>query len=862
MITVTINGKKISLENPVTIFEAARTAGIYIPTLCHDNLLEPYGGCRLCLVEIEKVPRLQTSCTQFVTDGMVVRTETERIVEARRAVLEFLLINHPLDCPYCDKAGECDLQDFAMKYGPATGRFAEGKRKHPESFEDPVIVRNMERCILCSKCVRMCDDVQGASAISIVNRSTRCSVEPFSGGKFDCEYCGNCLTVCPVGAIVSRAHRLNYRPWLIEKEVETVCSYCGVGCTMVLQMRGNSVVRVLPRIGLGLNRGLLCNRGRFGYDYIQNSERLDTPLIRRNGELRPATWAEAVTYIAQRLRKIKEEKGGDAIGGIASGRCTNEDIYVFQKFFRVVLGSNNIDSVASFAYGPAQKFFEKIYGQGVTANLIHGISNSDGIFVVGGDPTSVNPVLGQQIRSAYKKEVPVVVLGYAGGLEKSSKYRMIPNSFTETVLLAAFVSEIRNRKSFTGERPSFEKIISDLDRISLKDASGISGIDSDELMNIVTVLSKMSNPSIIIGRDIIQTSNGHINLLLLAALVYLLNGRIYLLSELPNEQGLLDMGCQPDTLPSGRPLSVEIYRKRCEEILGVEIPSAPGRTFAEIIEAAHDGKIQALYVMDENVAFSLPGARYIRDALKNIEFLVVQDMFLSETAQLADVVLPAPSWPEKEGSYTNLERRIQLIRKAVDGRGWEEWKILAEISRILGYDMGYRSAADIFAEIAKVSLIYRGMTYEDIINGKCLWPYRGEPLRHDVHLEGIELPDINALMKESGIDKIYVHRDSCLFHSENVSRYSSVLKDIAPEPYVKIGKILAERLSISDGEDVTVSTEAGRILMHAHIDPSLPEDTVLIPNFEDQGSFRIMKWKINPVTRTPALDGNDVIIRK
>lgn len=862
MITVNINGKKISLEKPVTILEAAKTGGIDIPTLCHDDLLEPYGGCRLCLVEIEKVPRLQTACTQFVTDGMVVMTETDRVAKARRAVLEFLLINHPLDCPYCDKAGECDLQDLAMKYGPTTGRFAEGKRRHPENFEDPIIVRNMERCILCSKCIRMCDNVQCASAISIINRGTKSSVEPFSGGKYNCEYCGNCLPVCPVGAITSRAHRHDFRPWLIEKEVETVCFYCGVGCTMLLQIRRNSIARVVSRSDLGFNRGLLCNRGRFGYDYVQSSERLDAPLIRRNGELQPAAWAEALAYVAQRLREIKAKKGGDVIAGIASGRCTNEDAYVFQKFFRGVLGSNNIDSVASLAYGPAQKYFEGIFGQGITANLIHGISNSDGIVVVGGDPTTVNPVLGLQIRSAFNKGVPVVVLGYTQGLEGFSRHRLIPNSSTETVLLASLVSELKNRISLTGERPSFEKIITDLQPAPLKDSSDICGIPVHELAHVVTALSTMSNPSIIIGRNVIQTSNGHINLLLLAALVYLLNGRIYLLSETPNEQGLLDMGCQPDMLPCGRPLSIETFRKRCEQLLEIEIPPNPGLSYTETIEAAHDGKIRALYVMGEDVMCSLPGTDYIRDALGNLEFLVVQDCFLTETAQIADVVLPAPSWAEKEGSYTNLERRIQLTRKAIEGRGLEGWKIIAEISTILNVDMGYGSMKDILAEMASVSLIYRDVTSEDIEGGKCLWPYKGEPLRHDAHLRNIELPDITSLMKGPERDKIYVHRDACLFHSENSSRYSSALKSISPEPSVKIGRVLAERLSIAQGDCVTVSSGAGRITVLAQIDPRLPEDAVFIPNFENQGVFTIMGWKTNPIIKTPALDGNEVILRK
>ncbi|MCL4476110.1 MAG: molybdopterin-dependent oxidoreductase [Nitrospirae bacterium] len=860
MITITINEKKITLEKPVTILEAARSAGIHIPTLCHEDILEPYGGCRLCLVEVEKVPRLLSACTQYITEGMVVRTETERVIEARRAILEFLLINHPLDCSFCDKAGECDLQDLAMKYGPATGRFAEGKRKHPESYDDPLIVRNMERCVLCSKCVRMCEDVQGASALCITNRGSKSYVEPFSGGRYNCEYCGNCLTVCPVGAIMSGLHRHDYRSWLIEREVETVCSYCGVGCSLLLQIRGNSLIRTVPKIGRGLNRGLLCSKGRFGYDYISNSERLDTPLIRRNGELQPAAWSEAITHIARRLKEIKENHGSDAIAGIVSGRCTNEDAYVFQKFFRGAIGTNNIDSVASLAYGPAQRFFERIFGQGVTANDIHGISNSDGIFVIGGDPTGINPVLGLQVRSACKKGAPVVVMGYAEGLKRFSKHAFITNSTTETVLLASLVSEIKKKKSLPGERPVFEEIISGLQPVPLKDASEMSGFGLNDLVDTVDTLSNMINPSIIVGRDIVQTSTGHMSLLFLAALAYLLNGRIYLLSELPNEQGLLDMGCQPDMLPSGRPLTIETFRTRCEETLGIAIPSTPGLNYVEMIEAAHAGRIKALYVMGEDTVQGLPDRNYVSDALRNVEFLVVQDMFLTETAQYADVVLPSLSWAEKEGSYTNLERRVQLTKKAVEGEGIEEWKIISEMSKILGLDMGYRSVTDIFTEIVRISHIYREITYNDITSGRCMWPYKGGPLRHDVHIEGIELPDIVSVMKNADESGVQVRREAHLFHSQNASRYSPALQSISPEPYVKMSETLAGRLSLRDGEHVKVVTEAGSITLSVHRDPCLPENVVLIPPFEKGGIFEITKWKVNPVTKAPALDGNRVII--
>ena len=864
MITVTINGKQIKLEKPVSILDAAKMAGIKIPTLCHHKALEAYGGCRLCLVEIEKMPRLQASCTQFVTDGMVVWTETERVVEARKSVLEFLLINHALDCPYCDKAGECDLQDLVMKYGPTTGRFAEGKRKHPESYDDPIIVRNMERCISCTRCVRMCSKVQGAAAISMVNRTSKTFVEPFSGGRYNCEYCGNCINVCPVGAIMSRLHKHTYRPWFIEKNVDTVCSFCGVGCSVTAQVRGNSIVRIIPEAGKGLNRGLLCNRGRFGYDYVASPVRLKSPMIRKNGVLEETTWSEAFMYIAQKLKEIKGKSGDAAVAGIASARCTNEDNYVFQKLMRLVIGTNNIDSVAGFAFAPAQRFFEKIFGQGATANSIQGISKSDGVFVIGGDPTAINPILGLQIRAASQKGVPVVTVGYAPGLKNFAANRLLPNPSTEAVLLSALVAEMLRRKPLSDEKTSFEEIISKLQPVSLGDAERVCGITAGELNACVDSLSGMSNPAVVIGRDIIQRSEGEAGLLLLAALAHVLNGRIYLSSELPNEQGLIDMGCLPDMLPGGRPVAVDSFRHRYGEFFNAEVPSAQGLGLMEMIEGAHSGAVKALYVMGENIAFNIPDNKYVKEALSKLELLVVQDIFPNETTQLAHVVLPAASWAEKEGSYTNLEGRMQHVRKAIDSAGGlEDWKIIAEISKVLGVDMNYRDAKDVMAEIAKVSPLHKGITYEDMDGGDCMWPYKGEPLRHDLNIVGIGLPDMKALLRKADKDKTYIGVDKVLFHSASLSRNSSALHSICSEPRAKISKSLASKLSVASGDHIAISTGTGAVELAAVVEDDMPDNVVLVPNhFEGKGAFKLMGWKMNAALKSPALDGMEAVLKK
>ncbi|GAB4415858.1 MAG: formate dehydrogenase subunit alpha [Thermodesulfovibrionales bacterium] len=860
MITVTINGKEIRLEKPVTVLEAAEMNGIEIPHFCHHPLLEKWGGCRMCLVEVEKIPKLQTSCTLMVTDGMVVRTESEEIAKARKGVLEFLLINHPLDCPVCDKAGECSLQDLTVKYGAAAGRFEEGKRKHPESFDDPLIVRNMERCILCTRCVRMCDGVQGDSAIAVTNRGARSFVEPFSGGRYNCEYCGNCLTVCPVGAILSRLHVHSYRSWLIERDIRTVCPYCGVGCSFVLQIRDNRIIRSLPRPEVGINRGILCAKGRFGYDYISNSERLRAPLVRRDGKLQPVSWDEAIALVANRLIDIRDKHGGESIGGIASARCTNEENYVFQKLFRAGLRSNNIDSIARTGFAAAQRYIEDVLGHGATANLISGIPKSEGVIVVGGDPTHINPVLGVHVRDAFRRGARVLTIGYAPGLERFSTHKLSPYPFTEGALLSAMLGEIINQKEPHGENRAFEERIKEFKGISLTDMELVCGINGSALSSSIKDMIGRSTISMIIGPDIIQRTDIRTNIFLLSAIAYMLDASVYLLSERPNEQGLIDVGCLPDTLPGGRPVEIESFRRRDEELWGCEVPSKTGLTLLEMVEAANSGVIRAMYIMGENPVYNLPDSSFVRASLEKLEFLVVQDIFMTETAEAADVVLPSLGWTEKDGSYTNLERRIQSLQKAINIDGMEDWRILSEIGKKIGIRMPYNSSADILEEISRVSPLHAGLTYDDMERDTGLWPYKGEPLRHRPGAGDWPLAD---LWVPIGKDKLYLFIERHMFLSGTMSRYSSALNSIYEEPLAKINPDTARRFGLSDGDIVDIKTERGGIALPVKTDKKVSEFVVLLSNnFREKGAMSLIPFRADPVTKVPCINGIEVIIER
>ncbi|MGE5299832.1 MAG: molybdopterin-dependent oxidoreductase, partial [Acidobacteriota bacterium] len=750
-----------------------------------------------------------------------------------------------------------ELQDLVEKYGARAGRFTEEKRKVPESLEDPVIVRNMERCVVCTRCVRMCEGVQGAAAIGVISRGGHSHIEPFSGGKFECEYCGNCVSVCPVGAIMSRLHRHSYRPWQLVSETETICPYCGVGCTLVVQVRDDVIKRVVPRIGTPVNNGLLCSRGRFGYEFVGSKERITSPLIRKNGVLEEATWEEAISLVAKRLGEIKANHGSGSIAGIASPRCTNEDNYVFQKFMRVTLGTNNIDSTARTGYAGAQAFIENIFGQGSTANLIPGLANSDAVLVAGGDPTAVNPILGLQIRACARRGGSILTIGHVKGLRHYSPVELRPALFKETLALEGIVSALRNKKGLPGSSQILEAKLKDINATP-QEAAGACGVPEKDFAAFVDRLSGAATPAVIIGKEIVQSSGGNYKLFLLAAINYLVNGRIYLLSERANEQGLLDTGCAPDLLPGYRPLAYAEFRKRYETAWKTAIPEMPGLSIFGMIEAAKKGSLKAMYVMGENPVYNLPNSRDVEAALKKVDFLVVQDIFLTETAKLADVVFPALSWSEKSGTFTNMERRIQRVRKAVNREGMEDWRIIAEVARNMASKFHYTGPEEVFAEMSKVSPLYRDLTYEEIEKGQSIYPYKGEPLRSTV--EGISVDKGAGVVAAS---RFYLRLERPLFHSGTLSRKAAALVNIYSGALARISAADAASLGVKDGDVVRVSTKIGSLELPIAIDGAVDQSVVMLTNnFEGKGAFGLAEYAVDPVTGAPVIDCNAVTIEK
>ncbi len=672
-ITVTVDGKNVEVPMGATILEAANAAGARVPTLCHDNKLHPFGACRICLVEVEGTRgKFTPSCTTPAMDKMVVKTTSPALIEARRMVLELLLIKHPLDCPVCDKAGACRLQDLVHEYGLGPSRFDHEQGYLPPDYESAIIERNISRCILCGKCVRICDEQNGVGEWAFTRRGTRARISTDFDRPLDCEFCGECVEICPVGALTTRQFKYKARSWNLEK-TKSVCNYCGCGCATTLETRDSRIMRVKPG-----KDNYLCAKGRFGWDAVHHKDRLTTPKMRVGNELVDCTWEEALSVVATNLNVIKGKSGADSIGGFGSVRTTNEDDYVFQKFMRAIVGTNNVDLLARLK---APKGLNTAFFSGELGRM----DEHEVILALDKEVGELNPLTGIEIVRAVNRKGRKLVL-VNDGFNKFNKVASVVLPQTLEAALPALLAAMS------------------------------SASESGEAKQAAELLKAAGSVAVIVPSKLTDAEFGRVKELanLLKNVTY------YPLVRRSNFQGALDMGVLPNYYPGYRKVSADTTAPLAAS-WKAGLPATVGKNAVEMVDAMAAGKLHALYIMGDDPVGSDPG---LKPVLAKLDFLVVQDIFMTETAAMADVVLPAASYVEKDGTFTNLERRLQQINRAEEpyGESRPDWEILTEVAKKMGGSLAYGSARDILAEIRATAPLYSGLAV-----GSC-WPPEKSPL--------------------------------------------------------------------------------------------------------------------------------------
>jgi len=646
-VTFTVDGKKLTAPAGTLLIEACKAAGIEVPAFCYYPGLSLQAACRMCVIRIEKMPKLQTACTTTVAEGMVVYTETDEIKQARKATIELLLGNHPLDCPVCDAGGECELQDMTFKYGAGESKYVEIKQHREEQQWSPVVYFDRPRCILCYRCVRICGEGMDVWALGVENRGVRSVIAPNGGDHLNCEECGMCIDICPVGALTSGTYRYKTRPWEMN-HVGTVCAHCGDGCKTTLGVRavndGMEIIRGDNRDKSGINGDFLCIKGRYAFDFANHSERLTKPLVRQaDGKLAPVSWEHAIDFAARRLKEIRDSRGGKAIGVIGSNRTTNEENYLLQKFARMVLGTHNIDHHRTADYAAFVAALKDHPGREAS---LRDFANAPAILLLGNDPTEQHPALAWQIRTNVRlNRARIYVANHVEiKLRRQAKTAVtIPQTG-----YASFVEYLAGKKgAFAGNEIT----------ASFRDA-----VRKEESLLIVF-------GSEFRGRDIASLVQFGLSLP---------NTKFACLGDYANSRGAADMGVLPDLLPGYVPVSAPAH---FAEEYSSALPVEPGFDLVEMFDAASRGDLSALYVVGSN-----PVARYGMDAsaLKST-FLIVQDMFLTETAVLADVVLPSANLYEKAGTATNTYGDLQLVKKAADKAGVRtDFELIVRLAEKMG----------------------------------------------------------------------------------------------------------------------------------------------------------------------------------
>jgi formate dehydrogenase major subunit len=864
VIELTVDGMPVRVAPGTSIMQAARTVGVDIAKLCATDSLKSFGSCRLCIVQVDGRRGLPASCTTPVEPGMVVRTQTPQVARVRRNVMELYISDHPLDCLTCAANGDCELQDMAGAVGLREVRYGMDGANHLVAEKDesnPYFTFDPAKCIVCSRCVRACDEIQGTFALSITDRGFASKVSAGMDEGFlasECVSCGACVQACPTATLIEKTVIDAGQP---ERTVKTTCAYCGVGCSFEAQMKGNEVVRMVPAMDGGANEGHSCVKGRFAWGYATHTDRVLSPLVREHitDPWREVSWDEAISFAAQRFTSIQRRHGREAIGGISSSRCTNEEVYVVQKMIRAAFGNNNIDTCARVCHSPTGYGLKQTFGTAAGTQDFKSVAHADVIVVIGANPTDAHPVFAARMKRRLRKGAKLIVIDprridlvRSPHIQAAHHLQLRPGTNVAVINAMAhvIVTEGLVNESFVSTRcdtRSFEQWRSFIGQPeqSPEATEAFTGVPAEEIRSAARLYATGGNAAIYYGLGVTEHSQGSTMVLGIANLAMAAGqiGRegtgVNPLRGQNNVQGSCDMGSFPHELPGYRHISDDTTRGIFEQAWNVALDPEPGLRIPNMLALALTGQFRGMFVQGEDIAQSDPNTQHVTAALSVMECVVVQDLFLNETAKYAHVFLPGTAFLEKDGTFTNAERRINRVRPAMPPRtGLSEWEAVCRLATGMGYPMHYNSAAEIMDEIATLTPTFSGVSFAYLDQvGSVQWPCTadrplGTRIMHEeqfVRGRGRFLVTQYVPTEERSTRRFPLLLTTGRILSQyNVGTATRRTANTVwhPEDVLEMHPHDAEVRGIADGDGVMLQSRKGAITLHAHVSDRVPEGVV------------------------------------
>ncbi|MFC1915120.1 formate dehydrogenase subunit alpha [Chloroflexota bacterium] len=879
-ITITLDRVEVSGYSGMTILELARESGIDIPTLCYDPCLIPTGACRVCLVEDESSGALLAACVTPIRRGMVINTRSSRVLERRKVILQLLLASHPDSCLVCDKGNRCQLRKLASEMGIGLLEFQRIPQLHVMEEVNPFIERDLSKCILCAKCIRADHELVVEGAIDYIGRgftSKPATLNDMPLEKSECTFCGTCVALCPTGALSEKEK--TYHGTTISA-VETVCPFCGCGCGLCLEVKDNRLVRVRPSAKSLVNHNTLCIRGSYGYDFVHSPDRLTAPLIKVNGDFQQASWEQTLDFISEEFKRIKEKYGPNSLAILGSSKCTNEENYLLQRFARAVLGTNNIDNGSRIYNSPSRIGLACTVGIPGTTNSLDDLEKSEVIMVIGANPAVSAPVVSYAIKRAVKYKGAKLLLVDPRETQPTTFAHLWlrPQVGTDATLLSGMSRVIVEERLFdeefvTRRTDDFKGLEESLKLYTPEHVEKITGVSAQGTQLVARLFATAERASIVYGNGITQHINGTNGVMALANIAMLtgnigrLGGGIFSLQRENNAQGACDMGSLPDFLPGYQGFDDAEARHNFETRWGVTLSTDTGLTALEMIKAAREGKIKGMLIMGENPVSSFPCPSTVREALASLEFLAVADLFPTETVKLATVTLPASSFAEKEGTFTNFEGRVQQVVQVIEpiGDSLPDWKIVLQLADRIGHPMPYSSPQEVMDEIKELVPLYQYLSYtnlgvEDLDRADLENDHLGVRRLHKGPFPSgfgrFARIDYSPITKEPSdgypftliVGSILQH-----FGCGTRTLRTSRLKKLSPCAWLEIGEADSKHFGFRNGDRVKIISPDGEVITTLRVTDTLPPRMLFLPiSFPDSPFNELFSVTFDPQAKTPA----------